>query len=364
MTNVTTKNSSCKAIIFKYYIRRAQRLFPIYGLGLAVSVAIARHAQHITGGAHIIYQNWFYGCPRRIWMNFLFINNRGIPTGCSVAYWSLAISFQFYICFPIMLCLLRPTRTGFNRLLYWGLAVLLVISTACRVWFASLAQTSAFPVGFTIANPLAIQRLFSWLKYIYYPSLGRMTAPVVGAALGTLLRNPSAMKKFSEKRYFVSVFAFAAEIGAIWAAAQPWHGSEKAWPMQKAVIFGALLHNGSILMSTAVALSMLAMILEADPMHGALARLFSTPIFAKLADFSLGFYFFHTQVWYFWLQALEKSQWWGTLLEERPGAALAVASVGVVAGGFLAAIAYDALEKGVKRILKKKALKKEAPKIA
>ena len=343
----TTKHTTTpmKNLIWTYYQRRVFKLFPIYLTGLAFSCVLAWHAvtYNVAGGAAALYNAWFTGCPSQLWTNFLFINNQFPPFGCALTYWTLAVTFQFYFLFPLCLALLRPSRPGFTSRVAALLLLLLSVSTGYRIWSAHSAVPQPFPVALTIADPARAMRLRSWLYYVYFPSTGRITALVVGVALGMVLCTPATLQKFRERRRAVSVLAVAAEIGLWWTCQQQWHSLEEdSWSRLQSTVFGAILHNGSILPAAACALFFLAMIIEADPAHAALARLFSTPVFSKLSQLSLGIFIFHPLALYVCMLWLDTMTWWKTLMENKhTDAGLAVACVGTVIVSYAAAAVYE-----------------------
>lgn len=158
MQFISHKAGTLRNITYTYYLKRMLRVLPGYGLGLVLSVVAAAVGTRVSGGAHIIYQHWFAGCPRLLWMNLLFWNNRGIPTGCGVPYWSLAINFQFYTAFPLALWVLQPRRKGFPARFLSLAAVAMAGSVAFRLWSVHTAPGVPYPVAFSLEVPAAMNR--------------------------------------------------------------------------------------------------------------------------------------------------------------------------------------------------------------
>ena len=238
----------------------------------------------------------------------------------------------------MLLCALRPHRPGFVPRLLAALAAIATGSIAFRIWNTSNALP-VYPLIYT-----QVDRVQRWFTGPYFPTLGRLHTLACGVLLGLLLRSPAAVNYVVAHRWAVSACAVALQAGVVATMIQPWHGTEPAWAPRRNLVFAALLHSASPLVALAIFATLLALIISADPVHAAIAKVLALPVFSLLSRLSLGLYCFHGQSLFHLLRFVESRPEWAGLMARRPDAALAIICVGVLGMGWAAAAAFAGTE--------------------
>jgi peptidoglycan/LPS O-acetylase OafA/YrhL len=138
-----------------FYVRRVFRLYPAYLVSLLLFVAILPNtrwpADWATSAGHQV----------DLLLHLLLIHNALPETIASIngVYWSLAIEFQLYLLFPLLLLMVR--RIGWGR----AIAVTAIVEAVTRVFllFASLRSDALYPAdwwGWIDLSPFGFW--FSW----------------------------------------------------------------------------------------------------------------------------------------------------------------------------------------------------------
>ncbi len=112
-----------------FYLRRACRIFPIYGLllGLYAVLKVTRWISYVPNTA------WLFDPPLPLWAYFLYLQNffmaaadrfgaKALPMS-----WSLAVEEQFYLCLPFLIRYLPRRR------LPWVLGALILSAPLMRI---------------------------------------------------------------------------------------------------------------------------------------------------------------------------------------------------------------------------------------
>ena len=278
---------------------------------------------------------------------------------------------------------LRPRAPAFRTRLAAALAAAIAAGTAWRLHTTSRTSFD-LPIADFAVDTAAQHSWAHMLQATYLPTPTRVAELAVGAALGLLLRSPSALRVLQARW----VWGWAAEgpsaaprrgihhsfpaprncaasppaacpctacrKGAVGAAALGLQAAYAAlllhrhvlfrrpgaapWPLRTARLLTALLSFGSPAMSLLVAATLLALALRADPLHAAAARLLSARAWRPLARLSYSLYL-----------AAEHGRLWALLALARvvPAAAVPAAAaahplaalVAIVAGSLAASYA-------------------------
>jgi peptidoglycan/LPS O-acetylase OafA/YrhL len=109
-----------------FALRRFFRIYPAYLLALGVYVAMKLQAGH---------------APQYLWqhLSFMQVQSREMAFYYNPPFWSLPAEVEFYVLLPLL-------AWGLRRLPHWGLAAVLLLSAAWRVWLGAqgdIAQQDA-----------------------------------------------------------------------------------------------------------------------------------------------------------------------------------------------------------------------------
>ncbi len=239
-----TRAPSCRAVVLRYWRRRAARILPAHLVTTLLAVVALGPAEPQK---EAVVQRWMHlsACPSSAWANLLFIQN-WLPAACPIHLWTVAIQargavglglqyvlaeywsavscrrllceavmawhtrqlvcqptmllssppqVQFFVALPLFLCALRPRSPGFRTRLAAGLAACILGGTAWRLAAAWRApEPLEFPIADFATDSVAQRSWAAMLHSTYLPTGARMAELAIGVALGALLTSPAALK--------------------------------------------------------------------------------------------------------------------------------------------------------------------------
>lgn len=109
------------------------------------------------------------------------------------------------------------------------------------------------------------------------------------------------------------------------------------WPLSAARLHVALLSWGSPFMAALVAAALLALVLHADPMHAAAARLLGAPAWRPVGALSYTLFLMHEQA-RLWVILLLPPGWLPRFIAMQPLPSLAAVCAGTLAAGVACAL--------------------------
>jgi peptidoglycan/LPS O-acetylase OafA/YrhL len=165
----------------EFYIKRFFRILPAYFIVLTLYFTVPAFKER-EGLAPL-------------WKFLTFTQNLGLDLRTQRAFshaWSLCIEEQFYLIFPLVLCLPVITRK-------WKLLMGLLIFLFVGTMLLRLASWNLFLV------PLENDPVFgfTWVKYIYYPTYNRLDSIVVGVVLALITEFFPKAKEFLHRYYLL-----------------------------------------------------------------------------------------------------------------------------------------------------------------
>lgn len=182
ITSILIASRGADGYYAAFYLRRAARILPVYGLLLMVFFAGR------TGG----WNDFIFGGDVPAWTYALFLQNfemaRLNSDGARFmrATWSLAIEEQFYLLFPFLVAALRPNALP--------KALLGIAALAVALRFAVYARAGYIPVYMltpTRADSLAIGGLIAWTFANARPWLDANSATLQRACLAIVALVPT-----------------------------------------------------------------------------------------------------------------------------------------------------------------------------
>jgi peptidoglycan/LPS O-acetylase OafA/YrhL len=311
-------NTSTETITIYYRKRLLYKLLPPYFTTMLLIAFTIPH-ENIPPPLVKNHNTVFEYCHLSLPLNFVSLNNFIGFGGCGTQYWSLAAQIHFYLCFPLLLVVLKPKKQGFRRRLAITLILCIAAVTAVRL---SLALSFNMKLPFLAwphsdASPHMLAHLVDYFHWIYFPTTQRLISFLVGSLFALYTISPGGMMK---SRLYKP--PFAAALASISVLAVYWYlciRSTRIWGYHQHdnnddnnlydAIYIALAHHGSPLASlTALALVVLIATHGTDGsgrgmiIGSILASMLKLPMMKKLSHLSYHMYLLHMPVAY-WLEA-------------------------------------------------------------
>jgi peptidoglycan/LPS O-acetylase OafA/YrhL len=168
----------------RFYLRRAMRLLPAYGVAIALNLAL--------------------GAPNaeRAWANALFVNNFVPFTRQFMAHtWSLAIEEQFYAVFPVLLLGLYAARPALRT------ALLAASVVAFALLAVALVQLHGLELS--LIRPSAVE-FWRYMDLFYVKPYARFGALFIGVLVARLERERSSLVLLERRPVAASLLALVA----------------------------------------------------------------------------------------------------------------------------------------------------------
>jgi peptidoglycan/LPS O-acetylase OafA/YrhL len=281
--------------VLRYWRRRALRLLPAY---LATNLVLLAAQPATPAPEAALARTIFMGnCPAGLWRNLAFLVNFRNDQACGGHLWTLSLQVQFYAAFPLLLLALRPRQPGFRTRLAWALAAAAGAGTVWRLALAWSKPASMLQLPFgDLRQPAGREMFISVLRVTYFTPAVRMCQLAVGAALGLLLRSHAGVSWLARRQACLAVAAAALQAAYLYQCAA-WNPNgmpgEALWTPTAARAYTALCYYGSPFLSALLAVTILALMLRCDPLHGRIASALSSPALLPLAHLSFSLYLIH-----------------------------------------------------------------------
>lgn len=189
----------------------------------------------------------------------------------------------------------------------------------------------------------------SWANMLmasYLPTASRVAQLAGGAALGLLLRSPAALSCVQQRRALVAAAALALQAAFAQLLLRrpllfrPPGGAP--WTLHYTRLHIALLSCGGPLPTALVCATLLALVLHADPLHAAAARLLAAQPWHPPAELSYAQYLLHEQA-RLWVLLLLPAGVLPRLIRAHPLAGFVSVAAGTLGAGYAAALAMHLL---------------------
>lgn len=216
------------------------------------------------------------------------------PPAAGLHLWSLSLQVHFYAAFPLLLLALRPCLPGFRARLGWALAAAAGAGAAWRLALAWAAPTAVLhlPLG-DVRQPAELAAYISLLTATYFSTSTRLCQLAMGAGLGLLLRNHAAVSWLARRRGGVAAASAALQAGYFYLRCC-WNPNglpgEALWSPTATRTYSALFYYGSPCLSLLVAVTLVALMLHADPLHSHIASALGSSALLPFANLSFCLY--------------------------------------------------------------------------
>ena len=250
--------SSGKAQVGRFYMRRAFRTFPSYYVmltGLSLALTLTRAQRH------------------HLWLEYVYLTNYGLPLvpGDLVMPWgwSLAIEEQFYLAVPLLFLLLYKVRSDRGRLTVLGV-----------MWASALLVR----VGLFLRHP-------GWdevalYNNIYYRTHTRFDTLVAGIILAYVHQRWKAPIARWLERPSARVTLALPSLACLWVLLQPWMFGDRGLLWVHIVSWGTL--------TSLMYFGWTLLVLHGG--DGWFSRALSLPVLRRVATLGYGVYLVHLPI--------------------------------------------------------------------
>ncbi len=247
-----------------FYLRRAMRILPAYGLAIALNLAL--------GSPN----------PRSAWANVLFVNNFLPFTQQFMAHtWSLAIEEQFYALFPLWLLGLYAVRPRMRTAF--------LVATVLGFGAVAVALVLHYGLEVSLVRP-NIAEFWRYMDVFFVKPYARFGALFVGVLVVHLERATAAVKALEQRPY---VAGAASVLALVVVALVAFVFPETRSPSGEKLLLGSL---GLALNSYVFAAAVGYLVLVSRARSGvgrAVAAALGMRVLHPIAQLSYAIYLFH-----------------------------------------------------------------------